>query len=473
MPSDDRSLSIRYDSPRGRGTVAAVVLGSGMAFLDSTVINVALPALGEDLGVGFSALQWVLNGYLLTLGSLLLLGGALGDRYGRRLLYLLGLLLFTIASVAAGLAPNGPALIGARIVQGVGAAMLVPGSLAIIGGLFPRGDREKAIGVWAAMSGLTTAIGPFVGGWLVDAVSWRLVFFINVPMALATVWLTLRHIPENRDATQTGSPDVVGAATATAGIGALVVGFIEGPARGWSSPFIVTALSVGSLLLAAFPIIERRIRHPMLPLELFRVSRFSGANAATFVVYGALNVSLFLIVLQLQRTLGYSALEAGLALMPINLLLLAGSPLAGRIAARYGHRLPLVVGPTIAAAGMALAVRIVGGTSYLAGPFPSLLVFAIGLTLTVAPITAAALDAVDERRSGVASGVNNAVARLGGLFAVAIVPLAAGIAGASQLGPDELTPGFQRSMWIGTALLLGGALISALTIGPKGASTSE
>jgi EmrB/QacA subfamily drug resistance transporter len=456
--------NVRTGTRAGALVIAAVVLGSGMAFLDTTVVNVALPALADDLGVGFSALQWVLDGYLLTLGSLLLLGGVLGDRLGRRRVFVYGLVLFAIASAACGAAPNVGFLIGARLVQGVGAAAMVPGSLAIIGGAFVRQERAEAIGSWTAWSAVTTALGPLLGGWLVDAVSWRWVFLINAPLALLTLWLTLRYVPESRDEAAADRLDVTGAVTATLGLGGVVFGLIEGPVRGFSSPLAAGALALGTLLLASFVVTERRRRHPMLPLELFAERRFSGANLATLAVYAALNVVLFLVVLQLQTGLGYSALAAGAALFPINVALLTLSSRAGRWAECVGHHVPMTVGPVIAAVGLLLMTRIQPGATYLVAVLPAVVVFGLGLATTVAPLTAAAIAAVADRHTGVASGINNAVARVAGLVAVASVPLVAGISGTGDVGGGGLGSGFARAMVIAAGLLIAGAVIAATTV---------
>lgn len=459
---------LRTGTPAGVRVIAAVVLGSGMAFLDTTVVNVALPTLARDLDVGFSALQWVLDGYLLTLGSLLLLGGALGDRFGRRRVFVWGLGLFTVASAACGAAPDVGWLTAARLVQGVGAAAMVPGSLALIGGAFVPSDRAVAIGSWTAWSGITTAIGPFLGGWLVDTASWRWVFLINVPIAAVTLRLTLRHVPESRDEEAAGRLDVPGAVTATLGLGGIVYGLIEGPVRGFTDPTVVVALVAGILLAAAFVAVERRVRDPMLPLLLFANRRFSGANLATLTVYAALNIVLFLVVLQLQSGLGYSALEAGAALFPVNLALLALSARAGRLAERVGHHVPMTVGPLVAAVGLLLMARLGAGSTYLADVLPAVTVFGLGLATTVAPLTSAVITAVADRHTGVASGVNNAVARVAGLVAVASVPLAAGISGTGDVASGGLGPGFARAMLVSAGLLVIGAATAWTTVRPAG-----
>jgi EmrB/QacA subfamily drug resistance transporter len=447
-------------SAGARWLIAAAVLGSGVALLDATVVNVALPAIGRDLGGGLTGQQWVLDGYLLTLSALLLTGGAAGDRYGRRRVFIAGLVVFTAASVVCGLAPTVGWLVGARLVQGVGAAALVPGSLALIDARITDDDRGRAVGIWAGMSGVTTALGPFIGGWLVDAASWRWVFFLNVPLAVAVVWIAARHIPETRDPTARGRPDVLGTAAVTVGLSGVIYALIEAPTRGWT---FVTAMAavVGTAALLAFPAIERRAQSPLLPLQLLRSRQFSGANLTTLAVYTAIGGALFLLALQLQQSLHYSALAAGLAMMPMTIIMLIGSPCAGALGQRAGPRLPMTVGPLIAAGGLALMARIVPGATYLGAVLPAVVVFGVGLAITVAPLTAAVLSAVPDTYAGTASGVNNAIARLAGLLAVAVLPVAAGI----SAGPGQpLGQGFSVAMMITAAVCLVGAIIAALTV---------
>jgi EmrB/QacA subfamily drug resistance transporter len=447
-------------SPAARWLIAAAVLGSGVAFLDGTVVNVALPAIGRELDAGLTGQQWVLDGYLLSLSALLLAGGAAGDRYGRRRVFVGGLVIFTAASLACGFSPTVGWLIGARLVQGLGAAALVPGSLALIDvGIRPQ-DRARAVGIWAGMSGVTTALGPFVGGWLVDAASWRWVFFLNVPLAAAALWITARHVPESRDTTARGRADVPGAAAVLLGLAGVIYALIEAPSRGWT-PVTVTAAAIGAAALVAFALIEAHASAPLLPLELFRSRQFTGANLTTLAVYAALGGALFLLALQLQQSLHYSALTAGLATLPTTVVMLMGSPWAGALAERTGPRLPMTLGPLIAAAGLALMARITPGASYLDAVLPAVTVFGLGLTLTVAPLTAAVLGAVSENHAGIASGVNNAAARLAGLLAIAVLPVAAGIdAGVGQ----PLGHGFVVAMLIATAISATGGIVAAITI---------
>lgn len=459
---------VRTGTRAGALAIASVVLGSGMAFLDTTVVNVALPALAEDLGVGFSSLQWVVDGYLLTLGSLLLLGGVLGDRWGRRRVYRGGIVLFALASAGCAAAPAAGWLVAGRLVQGVGAAAMVPGSLALIGGGFADEDRAEAIGSWTAWSGITTAMGPFLGGWLVDTVSWRAVFLINLPVAAVALWMAGRYVPESRDEEAGARLDAPGAATVTLGLAGLVFGLIEGPEVGFSDPVVRLSLVLGAAALVAFVAVERRVDEPLVPLQLFSSRRFTGANLATLAVYAALNVVLFLVVIQLQDALGYSALAAGAALVPINVLLLVLSPAAGRVAERVGHRVPMTVGPLVAAAGLLLMVRVQPGAGYVTDVLPAVIVFGLGLAATVAPLTSAAIGAVRHRHTGVASGVNNAVARVAGLLAVASVPLMAGISGAEEGGTRAVEAGFGRAMVVSAAILVVGAAISALLVREDG-----
>ncbi|MBW3574020.1 MAG: MFS transporter [Actinobacteria bacterium] len=446
---------VRFGTGPGRWVLLAAVLGSGMVFLDGTVVNVALPRLGDDLGADFAGLQWVVNGYLLTLAAFVLLGGSLGDRLGRRRIFVLGLAWFTAASLLCGLAPTIPVLVAARLAQGVGGALLTPASLAMLQTSFHPDDRARAIGAWSALAGVTTAVGPFLGGWLVEAATWRWVFLLNLPLAVVAGLVALRHVPESVDPTVEGRLDVAGATLGAAGLAALSFGLIEGA---WAIGF------AGLTALVVFVGYERRARHPMLPLGIFASRQFSAANAVTFAVYAALGVVLFLFSLVLQRALGYRPLEAGLATLPITLVMLAFSSRAGALAQRIGPRLPMTVGPLLLGAGLVLMVRVGPGTGYVASVLPAVLVMAAGLTLTVAPLTATVLAAADVRHAGVASGVNNAVARAGGLLAVAAVPLVAGIDPSRMVPPAELVEGFHRAMVVAAGLTAGAGALAWTTI---------
>ena len=439
---------VRYGTTAGRWVLAAAVLGSGIAFLDSTVVNVALPAIGEDLDTGVSQLQWTLDAYLVSLSSLLLLGGSLGDALGRRRVFVGGLLAFVGASLFCGVAPNATALIAARALQGAAAAFLVPGSLSIISATFHPDDRGRAVGAWSGLAGVTSAIGPFVGGWLIDAVSWRLIFLINLPLAAIAIWIALRHVPETRD-DEAGSPDFAGAALITAGVAAVTYGLIE-------QEVVVGILGV--VAVVAFVVVEQRARAPMLPIALFRSLQFTGANLTTFAVYAGLGGALFLLVVHLQVTLSYSALEAGVSLLPLTIFMLLLSARAGQVAQKIGPRLPMTVGPIVAGAGLWLCTRVDVGTSYASAVFPGVALFGLGMTITVAPLTAAVLAAADERHIGAASGVNNAVARLAGLLAVAVLPALAGIDGGDVAG------GFDTAMRIAAITCASGGVIAWFTI---------
>jgi EmrB/QacA subfamily drug resistance transporter len=438
----------------------ATVLGSGIAFLDATVVNVALPTIGEDLDAGISGLQWIVNAYTLTLSGFLLLGGSLGDHYGRRRVFVIGVIWFAVASLLCGVAPSAEALVAARALQGIGGALLTPGSLAIIEAGFRAEDRGAAIGAWSGLGGVTAAIGPFVGGWLVQAASWRWIFLINLPLAVVVVWVAQRHVPETRDPSVGRGLDYTGAALAAVGLAGVVYALTDGPGLGWTSAPILLAGAAGVAALVAFVVWERRSRHPMLPLDIFASRQFTAANLVTFVVYGALGGSLFLMPIQLQRVVGFSPLAAGVALIPITLVMLLLSARAGRLSARIGPRVPMTLGPLLVAAGFVLYTRIGPGSAYLADILPGMLVFAFGLTLTVAPLTATVLAAAPAEHAGMASAVNNTVARAAGLLAVAILPVAAGISGAGALDPTRFDDGFRIAVLLAAALCAAGALIS-------------
>ena len=406
---------IRYSSPAGRWVLGITVLGSSIAFLEATVVNVALPAIGEDLGADVAGLQWIINGYLLTLAALILLGGSLGDRYGRRRIFNIGVIWFAVATVLCAIAPNAEILIAARVVQGIGGALLTPGSLAIIEATFQPEDRGRAIGAWSALGGVAAAIGPLLGGWLIEAVSWRAIFFIDLPIAAFVVWGAARHVPETRDPTITGRLDFPGSALASFALAGLTFTVIQAPEDGLNSPMVLAALVVGLVSAVAFVFVERRSPEPMLPLSIFDSRQFSSANVVTFVVYAAMGGVFFFLVVFLQVSLGYSPIAAGAASLPITALMLAFSPRAGALAMRIGPRLPLTLGPIGIAIGTLMMTLIDPGDSYVGSVLPAVIVFGLGLTLVVAPITATVLAAADERHAGVASGVNNAVARTAGL----------------------------------------------------------
>jgi EmrB/QacA subfamily drug resistance transporter len=459
MSTNGGNPQLALASGPGRWLLAATVLGSGMAFLDGTVVNVALPAIARDLGGGLVVQQWVLDGYLLTLSALLLLGGALGDRYGRRIVFLIGLVAFTVASVACGLAPTGGALIAARLLQGVGGALLVPGSLALINAVIRSEDRGKAVGSWAGLTGVASAVGPFVGGWLVDAVNWRWVFLLNIPFAIVAVWVVVRHVPESAPA-KDGPLDWLGAVAVTLGLTGLTYALIEMPAHGWS-PLVVVASVVGVVALVAFPLIELRTASPLLPMTLFKNAQFTGTNIVTIAVYGALGGAFFLLTLQLQQGVGYTALEAGLSTLPITIIMLLLSSRIGALAQRTGPRLPMTVGPIVAGVGLALMAMIGPGGSFWTTVLPGVLVFGLGLSITVAPLTSSVLAGLDEAHVGAGSGANNAISRVAGLITVAVLP---SLAGVQSSGTGDLGPGFDRAMLISAALCVIGGLIALLTV---------
>jgi EmrB/QacA subfamily drug resistance transporter len=452
-------------SAQGRGVLAATILGSGMAALDGTVVNVALPRIGRDLGAGLTALQWTVNSYTLTLAGLLLLGGSLGDRLGRRRIFVLGVMWFTVASVGCTVAPTAGVLIGMRALQGVGAALLTPGSLAILEAVFRKQDRAAAVGSWSGLGGIATAIGPVLGGVLVGLApwGWRLVFLLNVPIAAAVIALSARYVPETRDDEASGPLDVAGAVLAALGLAFAVYALTEGPQSGWS-PAMVSCLVLGVGLLAGFLVVEARSGHAMMPLSLFRSRTFSAANLVTLVVYAALSGALFLIPVQLQRVSGYTPIAAGSALLPVTFVMLLLSARMGRLAQRIGPRWPMTVGPIVAAGGLAMLVRVGADASYLADVLPAVLVFALGLSATVAPLTAAVLAAAPARQVGVASAVNNDVARAAGLLAVAVLPGLAGITPSAYDNPALLSTGFHHAVLIAAALCALGGVLSAVLI---------
>ena len=455
---------LQLASPRGRWVLAVTVLGSAIVLLETTVINVALPAIGRDLDADLAELQWVVSGYLVTLASLILLGGALGDRFGRRRIFELGVVWFTVASLACALSPNVEVLIGARLVQGVGGALLTPGSLAIIEATFRQEDRARAIGSWSALGGIAAAVGPLLGGWLVDAVSWRAIFLLNLPIGVVVVWASRRHVPETRDREQSGRLDVLGSLLVTGGLAGLTFALIQASERGAASPEVVAVTVLAGLALASFVFVERRSANPMLPLEIFRSRPFTGANLVTFVVYAALGGVSFLLAVFLQISLGYSAVQAGAATLPITALMLALASRMGALAQRIGPRIPLTVGSLLLAAGTVLMSRIEIGDGYVTSVLPGVVVFGLGLASVVAPVTATVLAAAPDRHAGIASGVSNAVARTGALMAVAALPLIAGLSSADYQDPEVLAGGFETAMLAMAGLAASGAVLAFVTI---------
>lgn len=498
------------DDPRGghskRGTLVAMILCSGIVFLQSTVINVALPSLGRDLDIGLSGLQWIVDGYVLTLSALLILGGSLGDRYGRRRTMISGLMGFGVTSIACGLAPASAWLIGARVLQGVAGALLVPGSLAIIREVYTdREARGEAIGQWSGWSGIVTVIGPLVGGWLVDNLSWRWVFFVAIPLIAAAVWLMISRVPESRAQNPPEHLDWAGALLVTLGLGGLAYGLIEGPVVGWSAPGVLIGLVGGTVGLILFPFVEAWRQEPMVPLGLFRSRSFTGANLTTLGVYFALQGTAFFVVLYLQNVVGYSALVAGLVLAPMSLLLLVLSPLFGRWSGERGARLFMTVGPLLCSTGLLLFTRLGPDAKFWTDVLPAVVVFGLGMSATVAPLTDTVMSAVSDQYSGIAAAVNNVASRVAGLLAVAglgvVVSLSFRAAVAARTEKLSLSPAtidaieevaeestgafdvaglppearqavtssysvaFRRAMIVSAAMAAAGGVVAALTIG--------
>lgn len=417
-------LSGESDAPcsrnQGRWILAATILASSMAFIDGTVVNVALPFLQKQFGATVIGVQWVVESYSLFLSALLLVGGALGDHYGRRRIFLIGVSLFSLASAACGIAADINQLIAARAIQGIGGALLVPGSLAILSASFPPDERGRAIGTWSGFSAITTAVGPVLGGWLIEHVSWRAVFFLNLPIAVAVVLISWWHVPKS-SANKKGRLDWLGAFLVTVGLAGLVDGLIDSSRGGFLTPNVVIALAVGVLCLVAFVLVESRVDNPMLPLKLFHSRNFTAANLLTLLLYAALSGSMFFLTLNLIQVQDFSATAAGAAFLPFIVIMFSLSRWSGGLVDRYGPRLPLIVGPVIAAIGLAMFALPGTHARYWTGYFPGIVVLGLGMAVSVAPLTATVMGSVSESQAGVASGTNNAVSRAAGLLAIAVL----------------------------------------------------
>jgi len=446
--------TLTLNEARGRWVVAATIVASGMALLDGTIVNIALPAIDQDLDAGTAGLTWTVNGYTLTLSALILLGGSLGDRLGRRRIFVVGVAWFAIASLLCGIAPNIGLLVAARGLQGIGGALLTPGSLAILQASFRPQDRSRAIGIWSGFGATAAVIGPLLGGWLLDVASWRWVFLVNLPVA-GLVLLLARHIPETKDADAPQRSDVAGVAYAVVGLGGLTYGLT-------AESLAPTLIGVAGLI--AFVVHQSRTATPMMPLDIFRSRPFSATNLVTFIVYAALSGLILWLVVTLQVVAGESPMRAGFALLPLTVCMMLLSPLAGAVSERIGPTVPMTVGPLIMAGSVVALTRVDTHTSYLVEVILPTVVFGIGLATMVTPLTATALAAVPDHRAGIASGVNNAVARIGGLLAIAVLPAV------TSIGPDgfddaaTLRPAFVMAMWICAGLLAAGGVLSAALV---------
>lgn len=462
----DRSSWIRLESSKGRWVLVATVLGSAVAMLTGTVVNVALPIMGDALSATTMNMQWVLNGYLLAVASLILIGGALGDRFGHRRMFVIGTVWFTVASILCAVAPDVNWLIAFRVLQGVGAALLTPESLAIIESVFHPDDRGKAIGTWSALGGIAAAVGPVLGGWLIDIAGWRSIFLLVVPLSVIVIAVGLAHIPQASEKKKEPL-DLGGAVAIFLALGLTTFSLIRGPVYGLQDPVVMATFISGGLALVAFIMIEKRVAHPMAPLSMFNNTLFSVGNILTFVVYTGLGGSFFLLVVYLQVGIGYSALQAGASLLPITALMLGLSASAGQYTQQYGSRIPLTLGPLLIALGLLLMIRIEPGMPYWTAALPAVVVFGLGLAATVAPVTVTVLNAAPSGFEGAASGMNNAVARAAQLIAVAIIPAVAGLSGGTIGDREVLLEGFPRAVIAMAVVVAIGGLLGWFLIPAK------
>ena len=463
-------------SRQQRLTLVATILGSTVVFLDSTVVNVALPAIADGLDAGLAGQQWVVEAYMLTLVSLLLVGGSLGDQFGRRRVFVVGLVAFGATSVLCAIAPSVELLVAARALQGIAGALLVPGSLAIVAATFEGAERGRAVGTWTAWTGIATVLGPAGGGALVEALSWRAIFWVNIPLIAATAALTVHSVRESRDPDAFRGVDWLGIVLSSAGLAGPVFALIEQPTRGWGDPVVWIPMVVGVACFALFVLWQARARHPMLELSLFRIRNFRVANLTTLAAYAGLIGGLFFVGLFLQQVAGYSAIEAGLATTPVSLILFVLSPRWGKLASGTGPRLPMCLGPIVGGVGLIMLLRVGAESSYVADVLPAILVFGLGLSATVAPLTATVLDSVEERHVGIASGVNNGIARVAGLLAIAVLgavisakfgAAVGGDAGSNPLTasePDASTAAFHLGVVIAGILMIAGGIFAGIGI---------
>ncbi len=465
VPTELSVDGLALHSAKGRVALVATVAASAMASLDATVVNVALPRIGREFGVAVSALQWVLTGYLLALSSLILLGGALGDRYGRRTIFVIGTVWFAVASLGCAVAPNIEVLIAARILQGIGGALLTPGSLAILQASFRESDRAAAVGAWSGLGGVAGALGPFVGGILVDGPGWRWAFLINLPVAALAVVCARSAVPETRDPNAQRRLDIGGAALAALALAASTWALTEAGPRGWTDATVLGAAAIAFMAIAAFVARMLRAENPLVPPALFRNRTFTVVNLATVLLYGAIGVSFFLVAYELQVATGWSALQAGVALLPTTLLMFSLSAASGALGQRIGPRFQLTVGPLVAGAGLVLLARIGPDASWLTQVLPGSLVFGLGLVSFVAPLTATVMAAADPDHVSVASGVNNAIARAAGLASLAVIPVVSGLSSAN--GPVQVTHSFRVALVIAACTAVSAGPLAFIGLGPR------